>query len=41
MPTETPVRTEPAPAVPYTPDPETLTPERLCPAQKERITRSI
>lgn len=42
MPTETPTPTiTPAPPAPYTPDPEVLTPERLCPTQKDRITRGI
>lgn len=29
------------PAPPYIPNPEKLNPERLCPNQKERVTRTI
>lgn len=40
--TTTPVRSPIAPTtVPYIPDPEVLSPERLCPNQKERLTRKI
>lgn len=51
MPVETPIKDPvktdpvviptPAPVPRRTPDPDVLTPERLCPAQKERIVRTV
>lgn len=37
-PTITPIKT---PSVPYIPRPDVLTPERICPKQKEDVTRIL
>ena len=41
MPTEAPVVPQTAPGIPYVPSPETLTPGKTCPGQRETVTKGI